>query len=119
VEDFASARGLPLLVYAPEYQLLQSAAWFRPILSQSSLALVTNSSHTLLSAARAGLGLAVLPSFMSCLYDDLVCVSDVLFEGHHWLVLHPAFRRDPKVRALAGFLKRIARGPGGLDDGVE
>lgn len=118
VEDLASARGLPLLVYAPEYQALQSAAWFQPILAQSRLALVTNSSHTLVGAARAGVGLAVLPSFMSSLHDDLVCVSEVLFEGEHWLVLHPEFRRDPKVRALAGFLKRIARGPGGLDDGV-
>lgn len=119
VHDVASARGLPLLVYAPEYHSLQSAAWFQPILARSKLALVTNSSHTLVGAARAGLGLAVLPSFMSCLYDDLVCVSDVLFEGNHWLVLHPAFRRDPKVRALAEFLKRVARGPGGLDGGVE
>jgi len=118
VTDVASARGLPLLVYAPEYHSLQSAPWFQPVLAQSKLALVTNSSHTLLGAARAGVGLAVLPTFMSCLYTDLVCVSDVLFEGEHWLVLHPEFRRDPKVRALAGFLKRVARGPGGLDDGV-
>jgi len=118
VVDVASARGIPLLVYTPEYHSLQGAGWFQPILSRSKLALVTNSSHTLLGAARAGLGLAVLPTFMSCLYDDLVCVSDTLFEGEHWLVLHPEFRRDPKVRALAGFLKRVARGPGGLDDGV-
>jgi DNA-binding transcriptional LysR family regulator len=118
VEDLASARGLPLLVYAPEYHSLQAAAWFQPILLQSKLALVTNSSHTLVGAARAGLGLAVLPTFMSSLYKDLVCVSDILVEGEHWLVLHPEFRRDPKVRALAGFLKRVARGPGGLDDGV-
>lgn len=118
VDDLTSARGLPLLIYAPEFQALQSAAWFQPILSQSKLALVSNSSHALVGAARAGLGLAVLPTFMSSLHEDLVCVSDVLFEGEHWLVLHPEFRRDPKVRALAGFLKRIARGPGGLDDGA-
>jgi len=115
VTDLASARGLPLLVYAPEYQSLQSAAWFQPILAQSRLALVTNSSHTLVAAARAALGLAVLPTFMGHLYKDLVCVSDALFDGDHWLVFHPEFRRDPKVRALAGFLRRIARGPGGLD----
>ena len=31
-----------------------------------------------------------------------------------WLITHPDVRRDPKVRATADFLKKIASGPGGL-----
>jgi hypothetical protein len=31
-----------------------------------------------------------------------------------WLITHPEFRRDPKVRATADFLKKIATGPDGL-----
>jgi DNA-binding transcriptional LysR family regulator len=118
VKDVATARGLPLLIFPQEYHALQSAGWFQPILAQSKVALVSNSAHTLLGAARVALGLAVLPTFMGCRYDDLVRVSDTLFKGEHWLVLHPEFRRDPKVRALAEFLKRVASGPGGLDDGL-
>jgi hypothetical protein len=30
------------------------------------------------------------------------------------LITHPEVRRDPKVRATADFLKRIAAGPDGL-----
>ena len=28
-----------------------------------------------------------------------------------WLITHPEFRRDPKIRAAADFLKRAAAGP--------
>jgi hypothetical protein len=31
-----------------------------------------------------------------------------------WLVTHPEFRRDPRVRVAADFLKRVAAGPQGL-----
>ena len=31
-----------------------------------------------------------------------------------WLVVYPQFRRDPKIRATADFLKCIASGPLGL-----
>ena len=117
IHDMASARGLSFLVYPPQYHPLQGWPWFQPVLAQAKIALVTNSTHALLGAARASLGIAVLPTFMGRAYDDLVRVSDVLFVGEHWLVLHPEFRRDPKVRALAEFLKRAAVGPGGFDEG--
>jgi DNA-binding transcriptional LysR family regulator len=87
-------------------------------LAGSSVALVTNSTHTLISAARAALGVAVIPRFAARVYDDLVAVSEDLAEGEMWLVSHPDFRRDPKVRALAEFLREAARGPGGIDDGT-
>jgi hypothetical protein len=31
-----------------------------------------------------------------------------------WLVSHPEFRRDARVRALADFLRTTGRGPHGL-----
>jgi len=38
-----------------------------------------------------------------------VAVSDdVSNNDHMWLVTHPEFRRDPKVRAIAGWLREIA-----------
>jgi DNA-binding transcriptional LysR family regulator len=118
VEDVASLRGLPLLVYTPAHHALQAAAWFQPLLAGGSVALVTNSTHTLISAARASLGVAVIPRFAARVYDDLVAVSKDLAEGEMWLVSHPDFRRDPKVRALAEFLREAAKGPGGIDDGT-
>jgi hypothetical protein len=43
-----------------------------------------------------------------------VAVSDPVSTGDIWLATHPEFRRDPKVRAVADFLKEIAGGPDGL-----
>jgi len=42
-------------------------------------------------------------------------VSEAVAEQDVWLVTHPEFQRDPKVRATADFLKRVATGPEGLE----
>jgi DNA-binding transcriptional LysR family regulator len=105
----ASSRGLDLLVYVPAHQRLQSLAWFQPVLASSTIVMSTNSTHVLLAAARAGAGIAVLPHFVASRHDDLVCVSDdVSPRDDMWLVAHPEFRRDPKVRATAELLKKAA-----------
>jgi len=106
--------GLPLLAYTSAFQMLQEAKWFQPILAAATVALETNSTHALLAAARAGAGVAVLPRFVARWHDDLVAVSDDVANHDVWLITHPEFRRDPKVRATAEFLKRIAVGSDGL-----
>ena len=102
----ASSRGLDLLCYVPAYQPLQAAPWFQPVLASSRIVLATNSTHTLLAAARAGAGIAVLARMMVSGYPELVAVSDdVAPVGDMWMVTHPEYRRDPKVRATAAFLR--------------
>jgi DNA-binding transcriptional LysR family regulator len=104
-----SSRGLDLLVYVPPFDRLQNAAWFQPVLASSRVLLVTNSTHALLGAARAGAGVAVLPHFMAPAYQELESVSEDVARGDDlWLVAHPEFRRDPKVRAVAAWLREIA-----------
>jgi DNA-binding transcriptional LysR family regulator len=105
---------VPLLTYTSGLQMLQEAKWFQSLLASGDVALETNSTHTLLAAARAGAGVAVLPRFVAEWHDDLVAVSDHVATHDIWLITHPEFRRDPKVRAAADFLKQIAAGPGGL-----
>lgn len=107
-------RGLPLLTYTSAFQMLQEAKWFQAILSTAGAYMETNSTHALLAAAQAGAGVAVLPRFVARWHDDLVEVSEAVAANDVWLITHPEFRRDPKVRATADFLKRIATGPGGL-----
>jgi len=46
--------------------------------------------------------------------ETLVAVSPPVAEQDVWLVTHPEFRRDPRVRVAADFLKRVATGPQGL-----
>jgi len=107
-------RGLPLLTYTPPFQLLQDAKWFQAVLADATVALETNSTHALVAAALAGMGVAVLPRFVARTYADLVEVSDDTAIRDVWLITHPECRRDPKVRATATFLKRVASGPSGL-----
>jgi DNA-binding transcriptional LysR family regulator len=114
IEDVDSAADLPLLCYAQPYHALQGAAWFQPVLAVARVTLTTNSTHALLAAALASAGIAVLPRFVAGQYDELVPVSPDLAAHDFWLVTHPEFRRDPKVRATADFLKRAALGPQGL-----
>ncbi|HVZ74704.1 MAG TPA: LysR family transcriptional regulator [Polyangia bacterium] len=100
---------VPLLVYSPELTFLQSAPWFQRFLAGARVALVSNSTLTLLAAARAHAGVAVLPAFAVPTSPDLVRVARREVARHEaWLVTHPDFRRDPRVRAVATFLKTIA-----------
>ena len=110
VTGVETLRGLPLLVYTSPYQMLQQAKWFQPILTSATIGLETNSTHVLLAAARAGAGVAVLPRFIAREEEDLQEVSEPVAEHDVWLITHPEFRRDPKVRATADFLKRIGEG---------
>lgn len=114
IDGAESARDVTLLVYTASLHLLQRASWFQPVLAAADVALETNGTHALLAAARAGAGVAVLPTFVARRYDDLVRVSENVAEHDAWLVTHPEFRRDPAVRATADFLREIARGPEGL-----
>jgi DNA-binding transcriptional LysR family regulator len=115
VEDAASLRSLPLLVYTSPFHILQQAKWFQPVLAASRVLLETNSSHALLAAAKAGIGVAVLARFMARGQNDLVPVSGDVGVNDVWLITHPEFRRDPKVRATSDFLKTIASAPGALN----
>ena len=107
-------RGLPLFTYTSSFDMLQNAKWFQTLRTSPAVGLTTNSTHALLAAARAGADVAVLPRFVAREHDELVAVSDNVTENDVWLITHPEFRRDPKVRATADFLKRIASESDGL-----
>jgi len=114
IRKLADVRDLLLLVYTSPFQVLQEAKWFQSILASATIGLESNSTHALLAAARAGAGVAVLPRFVAREHEDLVAVSDDVAAHDLLLVTHPEVRRDPKVRATADFLKRLAAEPPGL-----
>jgi DNA-binding transcriptional LysR family regulator len=114
ISDVESLRGLPLLTYTSPFHLLQDAAWFQPILQGATVRMETNSTHALLAAVQSGLGIAVLPRFVARGARELVNISDDVAAQDVWLITHPESRRDPKVRAVADFLKRIAAERDGL-----
>jgi DNA-binding transcriptional LysR family regulator len=48
----------------------------------------------------------LLPRFLAD--SKLTAVSDDLSAHDQWLVVHPEFQRDPRVRAVAAFLREAA-----------
>jgi DNA-binding transcriptional LysR family regulator len=114
IQSAADLRDWQLLTYTTPFHVLQNAKWFQPILGSGSIALQSNSTHALLAAALAGAGIAVLPRFVAREHDDLVAVSDDVASHDILLITHPEVRRDPKVRATADFLRRLAAEPPGL-----
>lgn len=114
ITSLETLRGVPLLTYTSGFRMLQEARWFQALLAAAGAYMETNSTHALAAAARTGVGVAVLPRFVARWHDDLVEVSEPVATHDVWLITHPEFRRDPKVRATADFLKRIAIGPDGI-----
>ena len=82
-------RGLPLLIYTPALQMLQDAPWFQTLLTSAVVALESNSTHVLLAAARAGVGMAVLPRFVARGDREVIAVLADVAAHDMWLITHP------------------------------
>ena len=68
------------------------------------LALATTTLGAQLVAAKAGLGLAVLPHFLGSQHG-LICVQPELGADQEiWLAVHADVARTPRVRVVADFL---------------
>jgi DNA-binding transcriptional LysR family regulator len=81
---------------------LPQQRWLKMLAGDRDLALRSNDLVNLLTAARAGLGLAVLPCLMARAYPDLVSVPTRLppLSRELWLVFHRDIGRVPAVRAV-------------------
>lgn len=83
---------------------LPAAQWVERILRGRTPALTTTSLAAQVAAAKAGLGLAVLPHFIAR-DAGLVCVdSDIGVDQPIYLVIQTDLARSRRVRALADFL---------------
>lgn len=88
---------------------LPSAQWMERVLRGRPLALATTTLGAQLVAARAGLGLAVLPHFLAR-PDGLVCIQPELgVDQDIWLAVHADVARTPRVRVVADFLADLIR----------
>ena len=65
VNNAEALRDYPLPAYTSLFHVLQEAKRLQPILASARIVLETNSTHALLAAACAGVGVAVLPRFVA------------------------------------------------------
>ncbi|MEM5502677.1 LysR family transcriptional regulator [Ahrensia kielensis] len=91
------------------YGDLPAAQWINRVLQGRAPALVTSSLYAQLAAARAGLGLAVLPCFMGDAEPVLRNVpsdADVIVQ-EFWLAIHTDLVNSARVRVVANFLTEL------------
>ena len=99
------------IAWSDRYADLPAARWVDAALGERPPALVTSSLRSQHVAARAGLGLAVLPRFMGDADPDLrriACDVDAL-EEDIWLVVHADLAGSARVRAVADFVAGVVR----------
>ncbi len=83
---------------------LSSAQWIRRALNGRQPAVLTSSLATQVVAAKAGLGLAVLPHFLAT-EAGLLCVdTNIGVDQQIYLVMHSDLSHSPRMRVLADFL---------------
>jgi DNA-binding transcriptional LysR family regulator len=96
------ADGQDFLGYDDSLDHLPQQRWLKMLAGDRGLALRSNDLSNLLTATRAGLGLAVLPHMMACGVPELVSVPTRLppLTRELWLLFHRDVGRSPAVRAV-------------------
>ena len=97
--------GRHFIAWDDGHAYLPAAVWLAREHPGCKIALVTSSLPAQIAAVRAGLGLAVIPDFLTQ-NDDFIRVipSDRLFSAEVWLVTHADLVASARVRAVSDFL---------------
>jgi DNA-binding transcriptional LysR family regulator len=98
-----------LIGWDSDYQHLPAARWLSQHAPDSALRVRTTSLRAQVAAAKAGMGLAVLPVFLGDREPDLVQVLPPreVFIENLWLVYHSDLSQSRRVRTVAEFLAAI------------
>lgn len=97
--------GRHFITWDDSHAFMPAAAWLAREHPGCKVALVTSSLPAQIAAVRAGLGLAVIPDFLT-VRDDFVRIipSDRMFSAEVWLVTHADLVASARVRAVGDFL---------------
>lgn len=97
------------VTWCETYGHLPAARWIERMLRGRAPVLATTTLAAQLSAAQAGLGLAILPHFLGR-RNDLVCLqADLGIDQEIWLAIHSDLAQSRRVRVVATFLSELIR----------
>jgi DNA-binding transcriptional LysR family regulator len=119
-KDGGGFDGDEFISWSEHYGDLPTAQWIDRVLQGRPPALVTSSLYAQLVAARAGLGLAVLPCFMAEFEPTLQHVpsdADAIAQ-EFWLAIHTDLAGSARVRAVADFLSELVHRHAASFEGV-
>ncbi|MGQ3673263.1 LysR family transcriptional regulator [Xanthobacter sp. TB0136] len=93
--------------WVEQYGHLPAAQWMERALRGRPLALMTSTLSAQLSAAQAGIGLAVVPHFLAR-RAGLACVAEDLgVDQQIWLVIHADLAHSRRIRVVADYLAEL------------
>ncbi len=115
-DDFDTA---PWLVYDDSLADLPAAKWLRDTVAGKSIALRANNLLALLGAAKASMGITVLPCFMGDAEPTLARWTPALpdFASELWLLAHKDLRRTACVGAFLDYMSEAMTGDRDLLEG--
>ncbi|QEL26731.1 LysR family transcriptional regulator [Bosea sp. F3-2] len=98
------------ITWCEAYGHLPAAQWIERLLRGRAPVLATTTLSAQLSAAIAGVGLAVLPHFLGR-QNELVCLqADLGIDQDIWLAIHSDLAQSRRVRVVSEFLTGLVRG---------
>jgi DNA-binding transcriptional LysR family regulator len=109
------------IAWSEHYADLPGAQWIDRTLQGQAPAFVTSSLYAQVVAARAGLGLAVLPCFLAENEPTLRRISSEVdaIEQELWLAIHTDLAGSARVRAVADFLTDLVHRNAANLDGLQ
>ncbi|SED60005.1 transcriptional regulator, LysR family [Rhizobiales bacterium GAS188] len=92
--------------YDDDIDMLPQERWLHSFAGERPFVFRSNDILSLQAAARAGLGVALLPAYMAEADASLACLSDPpdVVRRELWLLVHGDLRRSPLIRAVMDFL---------------
>lgn len=101
--------GRAFIIWDRAYSHLPTASWLAKQGYDGNPALITSSVAEQYTAAKSGIGLALLPSFLVAHDADMIEVipSNQVFSEDLWLTTHADLRSSVRIRAISEFLKEL------------
>ena len=95
--------------YDDDTDMLPQERWLHDFAGERPFVFRANDLMSLQTAARAGIGVVLLPSYMAAPDTGLACVSEPpeVLRRELWLLVHADLRRSPAIRAVMDFLAQI------------
>ena len=113
--------GRAVVTWDEAHAHLPAAQWLAQHAPDARVVLAASTLRAQIAAARAGLGLAVLPDFLAADADLVrVLAPQAVFSDGIWLVMHADLAASARVRAVADFLVETVAGANtALDGGMQ
>jgi DNA-binding transcriptional LysR family regulator len=96
-----------LVGWCSEVAAIPGVDWLAEAGREGQVVARCSSILSLIGAARAGIGLAVLPCYAAEVHPELERLSDPIDWSELWLVVHPDVRRAARIRAVMDFIIEV------------